>query len=78
MNPAGGRGLHLGTSQFVRCAREHQWSGGRPWVAVWQVPCCAGHVGDLWHWNCRGSIKDSFVGGGILQAALEEAHTLLG
>lgn len=47
VNPVGGRGLHLGTSQFVRCAREHQWSGGRLWVAVWQVPCCAGHVGDF-------------------------------
>lgn len=32
----------------------------------------------LWHCRCRESIKDSFVGSGILQAAPEEAHTLSG
>lgn len=30
----------------------------------------------LWHCRCRESMKDSFVGAGILQAAPEEAHTL--
>lgn len=32
----------------------------------------------LWHCCCRESIKHSFVGTGILQAAPEEAHTLAG
>lgn len=33
---------------------------------------------NLWHCHCRESIKDSFVGAGILQTAPAEVHTLTG
>ena len=45
-------------------------------MVMWQLLCCAGHMVVLWHCCCTGSIKDGFVGPGILQAAPEESHTL--